>query len=569
MKSRHIIKARVLLGLAVLGATIAIGGGNALAKGGTAKPPAKGLVAPFVTPTLPDPIFSVNPALIHGFSVTGFIQDATVSNIDCPGLLDPALYGGTITLNDTIITVPCNSVIQMPANTLTWANFVNGGPPLGLNSTDPTKAYPSFEVSVVGNTVDNRQIAGLIYVSQQSLNSGSGFITKIDYSTGNIEVDSGDPLHPTVIQINDPNGRFGRAQSPDPRFSVDDANPTIHAGTGYPMCVPRVDPAVGPDVLCPTKNRPKPPCRNFSQAGVAPPASGELSPPALGQAYCSQFVMKSLTDPTFVLGQFGDPIPSKQAPFEVGDFITYSGTLFKDATGTTTFISAHTIEANVGIYTQPGTQPSYLAIGEFGIGTADPLATAVSGVAQETQDRIFLEASTTDIQTPVDIYFVDVDPTTGAVRNRWVSPYELTGECNPALTMPASCNGVSGGITTQNTGPQPQRARVRAVKAPTGLLSQPPRTVRVVVRTLCTPTFTADQALLDACINAAYARAAAAPALNANGLAAGQYLAPVFEYIFPENVRPGDPIVPNDLWHLPFLRNGEGPSAGPLLPAPW
>jgi hypothetical protein len=250
----------------------------------------------------------------------------------------------------------------------------------------------------------------------------------------------------------------------------------------------------------------------------------------------------------------------QQAPFEVGDFITYSGTLFKDAGGNT-YISAHTIEANVGIYTQPGTQPSYLAIGEFGVGTADPLATAVNGAAQETQDRIFLEASTTDVKTPVDIYYMDVNPATGALRNRWVTPFEMTGECDPALTLAASCYGVSGGITTQNTGPQPQRARIRATKAPTGLLSQPTRNLRVMARSLCSPTFTADQALLDACIKNA--------PVVANGLVAGQYAAPVFEYIFPENVKPGDPTVPYDFWHLPFLRNGEGPDVAPLLPAPW
>ena len=98
----------------------------------------------------------------------------------------------------------------------------------------------------------------------------------------------------------------------------------------------------------------------------------------------------------------------------------------------------HTIEANLGIYTQPGTQPSYLAIGEFGVGSADPNATAVSGVAQETQDRIFLEAETTDVQTPVDIYLQDVDPATGAVKNRWVTPWEMTGENQPATRAAAS-----------------------------------------------------------------------------------------------------------------------------------
>jgi hypothetical protein len=257
------------------------------------------------------------------------------------------------------------------------------------------------------------------------------------------------------------------------------------------------------------------------------------------------------------------PDARQQAPFEVGDFVQYSGTLVKDANGP--YISAHTIEANVGIYTQPGFQPSYLAIGDFGVGTADPNATAVNGAGQETQDRIFLESETTDVKTPVDIYMQDVDGSTGALRNRWVTPYEMTGE-NPQVAGSAI---PSGGITTQNAGPQPQRARLRATKAPAGLLSQPTRTIRVAVRSLCTPAGPSGQAALDACF-------AGAPKV-ANGLVAGEYVAPVFEFIFPENVRPGDPIVPNDLWHLPFLRFGEGsttpqaggPSVGPLTPAPW
>ena len=77
------------------------------------------------------------------------------------------------------------------------------------------------------------------------------------------------------------------------------------------------------------------------------------------------------------------------------------------------------------------------------------------------------------------------------------------------------------------------------------------------------------QTALDACFKNA--------PTAANGLTVGQYVAPVFEFIFPENVKPGDAIVPNDLWHLGFLRSGEGsttapaggPSVGPLTPAPW
>jgi hypothetical protein len=545
---------------------------DASAKGGTAKPP-QGAVAPFVTATLPDPVTSVLPGLIHGFDDTGFIQSATVdaTNANCPKTTDPNRFGGTLTLNHGPIVIPCNLVIQLPANTMTWADFVNNGPDLSLG-----KGYPSFEMHAVGNIVGARRIAGLLYASQQSLNGSTGVITAIDYSTGNLKVDTGDPAKPAIVQINDPNGRFGRKQSPDARFSVDDANPTIHAGTGYPMCVPRTDPSSADDPLCPQQNRPKPSatgqCRNFSVSGITPPVSGELSPASPGQAYCSQFVMKKVADLTA-----SDPDPRQQAPFEVGDSISFAGTLMPASGTAAAYISAHTVEANIGIYTFPGSQPSYLAIGDFGVGTADPNAISINGLAAETQDRIFLESETTDVKTAVDIYMMDVNPTTGAVRNRWVTPFEMTGEQNP-LT-PGTSTPASGGITTQNTGPQPQRARLRATKAPAGLLSQPTRTVRVAVRSLCAPQAPVNDAAgnpvltsLDTCLNKNDASNQVA-----NGLAAGQYLAPTFEFIFPENVKPGDLLVPFDLWHLPFIVKGEGattasaigPGVGPLEPAPW
>src|SRR3954468_13860438 len=402
--------------------------------GGTAKPPTKGVVAPNPVPTLPDPVFSVAPALIHGFDETGFIQNATVSadNSACPDVADKKFWGGSVTINDTKIAVPCNLVVQMPANTLTWADMVNGGPSLALGT-----GYPSFEMRAVGNIVDGKHVAGLMFAAQQSTNTGSGIISKIDYDTGRIHVDTGDPANPAVLEINDPNGRFGRKQSPDARFSVDDQNPTIHAGTGYPMCVPRTDPASADDALCPQANRPKPAgagrhCRNFTDAGVVPlPGSGELSAPLATDEFCQKFVMPS-TDSRVA----GDPDPSQQAPFEVGDQIAYSGTLVHGTGGD--YMSAHTIEANVGIYTEPNTQPAYVAIGEFGVGSADPNATAVSGVAQESQDRIFLEAETTDVKTPVDIYMMDTDPRDGTVRNRWITPFEMTGETRSAIRVAAS-----------------------------------------------------------------------------------------------------------------------------------
>jgi len=207
---------------------------NAFAQGGTAKPP-KGAIAPFVTATMPDPVTSVLPGLIRSFDDTGFIQGATVdaTNAKCPGTTDRHRFGGTLTLNHGPIVIPCNLVIQLAANTMTWADFVDGpaAPDQSVGSLAPGTGYPSFEMNAVGNIVGARRIAGLLYGSQQSLNGSTGVITAIDYVTGRLNVDTGNPAAPAVVEINDPNGRFGRAKSPDARFSVDDANPTIHGGT--------------------------------------------------------------------------------------------------------------------------------------------------------------------------------------------------------------------------------------------------------------------------------------------------------------------------------------------------
>jgi len=558
-------------------------GVSASAQGGTAKPP-PGAIAPFVTATLADPVITANPATIHGFDDTGFIQTATVdtTNANCPDVTDPHRFGGTLTLNHGPVVIPCNMTIQLPANTMTWADFVNGpqAPDPSFGSLALGGAAPSFEMSAVGNLVGARRIAGLLYASQQSLNASTGVITGIDYATGNLQVDTGDAANPAIVQINDPNGRFGRAQSPDARFSVDDANATIHAGTGYPMCVPRTDPATADDALCPQANRPKPgatgQCRNFSVSGIVPPVSGELTA-SVGLPYCSQFVM-----PSVAARAASDPDPRQQAPFEVGDAITFAGTLVPATATATEYISAHTVEANIGIYTMPGTQPSYLAIGDFGVGTADPNAISINGFATETQDRIFLESETTDVKTAVDIYMTDIDPQTGAVRNRWATPFAMTGEQNGPLQADG-ITPIGGGITTQQTGPQPQRARLRATKAPVGLLSQPTRNVRVAVRSLCVPQAPVNDAAgnptltsLDTCLNQLDATAGTGN-LVANGLKEGQYTAPTFEFIFPENVKPGDLLVPFDFWHLPFIAKGEGattpsvldPGVGPLEPAPW
>ena len=619
MKPRKLMKLRTILSLILLGSSLTLGA-TAYAKGGvggggvppvpvgggTAKPPAKNLVAPVFVPSLANP-FPFSGAV--GFGATGIVQNAVVDKDNLNGHV--AGCSGSATIDSKNIVIPCGLIVQMPANTVTWAAYAE---------PSPAGVVTGLEINVVGNVVGGRYIAALAYISQQSLHGGSGNITAINYSKGEITIDG-----VTTLQINDPFGRFGRAQSPDPRFSVDDQNPTIHAATGYPMCVPRSGPdnkvtavdgtvtfishpsngltAYGVDIngipqdpLCPQNNRPLAAggCRNFNASGFPPPVSGELNVPVAGQTYCSQYVMPAVNGAAeypigtklvqtnaapfnfkVMIPGTNDPDPRQQAPFEVGDYLAYSGTLLNNGT-----VSTHTIEANVGIFTQPGTQPSYVAIGGFGVGTADPTPTSVNGIAQESTNRIFLEAAVSDFRTPIDIYYIDeanggVLP--GGVINRWVTPWEMTGECPPANGLQAAlggnaplstaCNGVTGGISTSLTGPQVQRDRIRAVKSPAGLLNQPSRTVRVMARSLCTPTAAVNNGpgLVDACL-----ATASLPANRvANGLVAGQYLAPVFEYIFPENVKPGDPIIPNDIWHLPFLRSGETNGTPALNPLPW
>ena len=148
----------------------------------------------------------------------------------------------------------CGAVLQGPG-ALHW--HVDGH-----GAVDVPTPLTTYEWNVVGNRVAEVYIAGLIYVSQQGLNQGAGFINFIDYNLGEIRVGGliGSNTTGTRVRLNDPVGRYGRpTTSPDVRFTVDPDNPTIMAGTGYPMCLPRTapcGPGVSTDGLCPEENRP-------------------------------------------------------------------------------------------------------------------------------------------------------------------------------------------------------------------------------------------------------------------------------------------------------------------------
>jgi hypothetical protein len=579
----------------------------------TAPAQAQAQADPFIAPVVP-----AVPVVPAGFDITGFIQEATLdtTNALCKPA-DPRLAGGTVTVNGHKVIIPCNTVLQMPAFSLTWADLFQTGNDLvprdiapanqtglalsdaigtvsgatvagsqpglltmplpgataGSTSVRFNASLPSHEIHVIGNVVSGQYIAGLVFISQQSLNAGQGMISCIDYATGEMQV-GGTPVDPsaapytcpnppppgvTRVRLNDTIGRYGLGHAPvggcsgradcveeagfDPRFTPDTDNPTVHASTGYPMCIPRVNPFVGGavDPECPQSNRPiAPNCRSFS------PDLGLAAFPTPNMGYCMTYVMDppDTPAPAGVLGTCPgpDPLcptdPTRQAPFEIGDNVVFQGTLKADAGGV--YLSAHTVTANLGIFTQPQTAPAYTFVETVLAGTD---ARPVAGLNQETTGRVKFVGFTTDTFNLVDLFALDQDPVTGAVTER------LLG--------------------TQSPLGSPLLGRFRTPANNNGAFLPPSRNYRAVSRTMCEGSSGPGQPCM-------LANRVTKPV--ANGLVAGQYTLPNFEFVFAENLVFGQALVPNNLQDLPFLFCGSGPVDGPgtnspvvgqLDPPPW
>ena len=329
------------------------------------------------------------------FNVTGYIQAMTLD--------DPtdALSGGTVTVNGITVTIPRNTIVTMPAASTSMTDLFgmapapyglagNGQSGLALGDTPPPLS--SYEVSVLGNVVGGDYVAGLVHIAGELANLGQGAVTCIDYAVGELRVGgtAGNCATGTRVRFNDPTGRHGRSTSHDARFACDPENPNIRSVTGYPMCLPRTDPATTPDPACPQSNRPK----------------------DLGGAFTTRWVMGASA-------AFGDA--TLEAPFEVGDQVTFSGTLAQDGLGV--FLEAWTVVANLGISTRPGVDPAYVAIDEavFGTGGA-PVPSPGGGVLlQDAVLQMTIAGFTTDATRLVDAYAVDVDPVTGAESLRIIT----------------------------------------------------------------------------------------------------------------------------------------------------
>ena len=516
------------------------------------------------------PIVAVLPTLAGStqFDITGFVDTAALD----PACAASAHCGGTMTINGHAIVVPSETIVILPASALTWQELFALAPaPYGPSQTgmalkDTPTPLTTYEVHVVGNRViaggQDRYIAGLVHVSQQELNTGAGYINFMDYALGEMRVGGvmNDPncvanAANTVaggvacsgarVQIDDPTittagdialgtGRYGRAKSPDMRFQVDQDSPTIASATGFPMCFPRstTDPNAGgaDDAQCPRTNRPVDPTTNtFTQ-------------------------LFTMSNPAPV----GSPDAHLQAPFEVGDYVTFAGTLIANnpiaPNPAATFISAHTIIDNTAIFTPPGTDPAYVSIEVSLMGTG---GLTVFG-AGEASIRTRFEGMSTDSTRPIYVYGIDYkadgtttpdryfgtimpDPGTpiGAVKGRW----RFRPPCAPFGTVVA----------------KPDRQCLNS--AANGYLP-PPREIRAVIAAAGNDAYTGVAPLPT---NPTFTK-------SANGLSYGQYHAPIGDYIFPENT-PGNPIVENNFNTMPFLALGgyssiTGVVAGQLNPWP-
>ncbi|KAI4724308.1 hypothetical protein E4T49_07966 [Aureobasidium sp. EXF-10728] len=250
--------------------------------------------------------------------------------------------GGTISVNGYSVTIPQNLQVQFPAAFAPFKDFASAG------------SFVGHEVSVIGNVVNGKAIAGLVQIGQYLLQASSGTVESINFAAGTMKIKGG----PTIA-INDPNAVYSAGYTKSPLYTADDENPSITAFSGFPMCIPRSS----SDPLCPSSNRPS------GQSTLAP-----------------------------------DPL--KMAPFQVGDYLEYSG--INDGG----IIVCYTIVAPSVQITTSGA-PTYIRVEDAIVGIFD------GGTTSEFGDSKFI-GYTSDPTAGITVSAIDVDPCTGEETERSV-----------------------------------------------------------------------------------------------------------------------------------------------------
>ncbi len=515
-------------------------------------------------PPIQEPAYQTRPA---GVTITGQIQyaslDATpgLCNKDdnpAPTPANPPLpdqcktTGGWIELNNELVRIPAGTVVVFPNTFLTWEEMFEFNP--NTHQTDPvfqsglamadTVRFPgTYQATIDYNIINGQAIAGIVRISQDLANMFSGFIEAIDYANGTLIVNG------QRVQLNDPKititvpnpdgspaldpvtgtpivlvkGRYSAGQTPDPRFTVDQGNPTVTAGTGFPMCVPVVSPGTYngelgipgvPDPYNLALRADAAPGATFT--GMDDPQCPEINRKRdpFGVGVLTRFTMNGPGD----LPTADNPFPQDpyaEMPFEIGDWVDVIGTQEVDVNTGLPYMTATQVTGNVGAFTAPGIDPAYIHIEVTLMGTA---ATPDPNFPQEAGVRTRVEGFTTDWTRPVDVSAIDYD-CNGNVTFRepsWVANFPV--EPGPP-----------------NIG---KRGRWR-VRFPQGGNFMPP-TQNIGARVSGAPL-----------------------GKNKSGLDTAEYQLPTGEFIYPELLDPGNPPVPFNFQDFQYLNNGSGPL--PLL----
>ncbi len=156
----------------------------------------------------------------------------------------------------------------------------------------------------------------------------------------------------------------------------------MHAKTGYPVCIPRSDPGITDDPLCPQANRP-----------LGADAFRYTCAASVGDLPASADTPVHLCDPT------------RPAPLRVGDYVTYLGILQPDPAGGF-LISAYGLDAELGIYTSPGAEPVYVFVEEALQGTKGE---RFPDIPQEETTRFRIVGFTTDPSRNVEVSLINSD----------------------------------------------------------------------------------------------------------------------------------------------------------------
>ena len=433
------------------------------------------------------------------FEMTGFIQSATLDNPADP------FSGGTLTMNNHLIVIPRNTIFQMPATALTWTELFSQAPaPYGLNSGGNQEHQSGLALNDSPRPSFTFEVSvqgnRIIDGNNDRYIAGLVFIANLSLQMHQGFISSIDYARGEFVV----GGSRVRLNDPLGRFGramSHDRRFTIDEDN------PTVKTETGYPVCLP---------RTRVDQGVDDP----LCPQANRPAGKSIFTMTAAPAPT--AAERNNPAlrtvaldPWRAAPLQAGDYVTVRGPIVKDAAGQ--YISAFAVDANIGIFTAPNTVPVYVSVDVVLMGTG-PLDDAT--LAQEGARRTRVEGFTTDFNAPVMVSAVDVDACTGDGTDRVWSLQAID---------PGPPTGAVAGRWRFRPGAPAFDLKGFPFLPPT-------REVHVISATGTVTTM--------------------------NGLSAGEYTAPNFEFILPENRGVGSPIVPGNFETMAFLTQGSGPRNG-------